>query len=97
MKYDHHPGNEVPGSGITGAAFTQADLGPIFDTINIPVSCTLPTPRRLPVLQQMGITTMYNMYTNLLKSICFGILRERMTRSMTTVLKNVEKSVLMCS
>jgi hypothetical protein len=41
---DYLPGNTVPGSHITGTALTQADLGPVYDTINTAIQgCTLPT------------------------------------------------------
>jgi len=38
------PGNDVPGYGVAGTALTQAELGPVFDTINAEVQGCTPLP-----------------------------------------------------
>jgi hypothetical protein len=41
---DYFPGNFVLGTNIAGAALTQADLGPVYDTISADIhGCTPPT------------------------------------------------------
>jgi hypothetical protein len=41
---DYFPGNFVLGTNIAGAALTQADLGPVYDTINADIHACAPPP-----------------------------------------------------